>query len=175
MKHFPDLAMKVSGNDATYGALNGKLVAGTGITLTENNDGANETITVASTVTGGSVLSFITAATVLSGGNLGTFTDVDVTAQVGGDAGNLDAVLLYVKLATTGAVTPDATVQLRKNGTSNAFDVVQLKTVTSGAGQSVIGFAMVEVDSGDIFEYKINTGGSASDYSVDIVMLGYGK
>lgn len=37
--------LKVSSNDSTSGYLNGKLVAGTGITLTENNDGANETLT----------------------------------------------------------------------------------------------------------------------------------
>jgi len=37
----------VSSNDTTAGYLNGKLVAGEGIDLTEGNDGANETLTVA--------------------------------------------------------------------------------------------------------------------------------
>ncbi len=41
--------VKVSSNDTTRGYLNGKLVAGTNITLTENNDGANETLTIAAT------------------------------------------------------------------------------------------------------------------------------
>ncbi len=36
----------VSSNDSTYGYLNGKLVAGDNITLTENNDGGNETLTI---------------------------------------------------------------------------------------------------------------------------------
>ena len=40
---------KVSSNDTTSGFLNGKLIAGSGISLTENNDGANETLTIAST------------------------------------------------------------------------------------------------------------------------------
>jgi len=42
-----DELSKVSVNDTTPGFLNGKLVSGTGITLTENNDGANETLTIA--------------------------------------------------------------------------------------------------------------------------------
>jgi len=46
-----DQTAKVSSNDTTAGFLNGKLVAGTGITFTENNNGANETLTIASSVT----------------------------------------------------------------------------------------------------------------------------
>lgn len=46
---------KVSSNDTTAGYLLGKLVAGSNITLTENNNGGNETITIASTGGGGSV------------------------------------------------------------------------------------------------------------------------
>lgn len=41
-----DEKTKVSSNDTTAGFLNGKLVAGTGITLTENNNGGDETLTV---------------------------------------------------------------------------------------------------------------------------------
>lgn len=43
-----DETAKVSSNDTTAGYLNGKLVAGTGITLTEQNDGSNETLEVSS-------------------------------------------------------------------------------------------------------------------------------
>ena len=39
-------AAKVSSNDTTAGYLNGKLVAGTSITLTENNNGGNETLSI---------------------------------------------------------------------------------------------------------------------------------
>lgn len=38
--------VKVSEDDTTAGYLNGKLVAGTGIAFTENNNGANETLTI---------------------------------------------------------------------------------------------------------------------------------
>lgn len=44
-----DERVKVSSNDTTSGFLTDKLVAGTNITLTENNDGGNETLTIAST------------------------------------------------------------------------------------------------------------------------------
>jgi hypothetical protein len=41
-----DELAKVSANDSTAGYLNGKLVAGTGILLTEQNDGLNETLQI---------------------------------------------------------------------------------------------------------------------------------
>lgn len=41
-----DEKAKVSSNDTTAGYLNGKLVAGTGVTLTENNNGGDETLEV---------------------------------------------------------------------------------------------------------------------------------
>ena len=41
-----DQSVKVSSNDTTAGFLNGKLVAGTAITLTEGSDGGNETLTI---------------------------------------------------------------------------------------------------------------------------------
>ena len=47
-----DEKVKVSSNDTTPGFLNGKLVAGTNITLTEGNDGGNETFTVAAAAGG---------------------------------------------------------------------------------------------------------------------------
>jgi hypothetical protein len=43
-----DVKVSVSSNDTTPGFLNGKLVAGTGVSLTEGNDGGDETLTIAS-------------------------------------------------------------------------------------------------------------------------------
>jgi hypothetical protein len=40
---------QVSDNDTTAGYLNGKLVAGTGVSFTEGNDGGNETLTITAT------------------------------------------------------------------------------------------------------------------------------
>lgn len=50
-----DELVKVSADDTTAGYLNGKLVAGTGITLTEGSPGGNETLTIAATGGGGAV------------------------------------------------------------------------------------------------------------------------
>ena len=50
-----DVKTKVSSNDTTAGFLNGKLVAGTGVSFTENSDGGNETLTIASSVTDNSI------------------------------------------------------------------------------------------------------------------------
>jgi len=44
-----DVKTKVSANDTTAGFLNGKLVAGSNVTLTENSDGGDETLTIAAT------------------------------------------------------------------------------------------------------------------------------
>lgn len=44
-----DELAKISANDTTAGYLNGKLVAGANITLTEGSDGGDETLTVAAT------------------------------------------------------------------------------------------------------------------------------
>ena len=46
-----DELAKVSANDTTSGYLNGKLVAGTNLSFTENNDGGNETLTINNTYT----------------------------------------------------------------------------------------------------------------------------
>jgi len=58
-----DVLVAVSSNDTTAGYLNGKLTAGTNVTLTEGSDGGNETLSIA-------------AATELSG---------DTSPQLGGD------------------------------------------------------------------------------------------
>jgi hypothetical protein len=44
-----DVKTLVSANDTTAGFLNGKLVAGSNITFTENNDGGNETLSISAT------------------------------------------------------------------------------------------------------------------------------
>lgn len=75
-----DETAKVSANDTTAGYLNGKLVAGSGITLTENNNGGNETLTVQNTAPGYTGIT----ATVLDCENTTTKTDlVSITLASG--------------------------------------------------------------------------------------------
>lgn len=52
-------AVKVSSNDTTPGYLNGKLTAGTGITLTEGSDGGNETLSIAAPKYSGATSGFV--------------------------------------------------------------------------------------------------------------------
>ncbi len=72
-----DTKVRVSSNDTTSGFLNGKLVAGTGVTLTENNDGGDETLSVILTnpvtvALGGTGIATTTAYGILTGGTTAT-------------------------------------------------------------------------------------------------------
>lgn len=75
-----DELAKVSSNDTTAGYLNGKLVAGSGISLTENNNGGNETLGIA---IGNHDASLITTGT-LATARLGTGT-ANSTTYLRGD------------------------------------------------------------------------------------------
>ena len=85
-----DNKVKVSSNDTTPGFLNGKLVAGTGVTFTEANDGANETLTIAAsaikpTITSISPSVIPNTATdiVITGTNYVLTPNVDLIASTG--------------------------------------------------------------------------------------------
>lgn len=111
---------KVSSNDSTAGFLNGKLVAGTGISLTENNDGGNETLTIANSLgsaDGASEFLYIEGATsnnfeTILGSTDPTadrtilFPDASLAASdvLVGSAAN---TLSYVNLATTNILVGD--------------------------------------------------------------------
>ena len=74
-----DVKVLVSSNDTTAGYLNGKLVGGTNVTLTEGSDGGNETLTIASTdtdttYTAGATLSLATTTFSLNLGNANEWT-----------------------------------------------------------------------------------------------------
>ena len=75
-----DEKVKVSSNDTTTSYLLNKLTAGTNVTLTETNDGGNETITIASTGSSSTgVGAGITAqAVMISGTQTITTTEQDV-------------------------------------------------------------------------------------------------
>lgn len=72
-----DEKAKISSNDTTQGYLNGKLVAGAGITLTENNDGSSETLSVIASntvATGHTGLSSVTSGGLLVGAGTSNMT-----------------------------------------------------------------------------------------------------
>lgn len=93
-----DETAKVSSNDTTAGYLNGKLVAGSGIALTENNNGGNETLSIAvSNLDAGA----ITTGTIATA-RLGTGT-ANSTTYLAGDQ-TYKAAVTSVN-GSTGAVT----------------------------------------------------------------------
>lgn len=93
-----DEVAKVSSNDTTAGYLNGKLVAGSGISLTENNNGGNETLGIAVSNLDASAITTGTIATA----RLGTGT-ANSTTYLAGDQ-TYKAAVTSVN-GQTGAVT----------------------------------------------------------------------
>ena len=83
----------ISSGDTTYGYLHDKLVAGSNITLTKNNAGANETLTIAST----------------GGGGGGSYTDEEAQDAVGSilvDSASIDFTYSDGTPSITAAVLP---------------------------------------------------------------------
>ena len=72
---------RVSSNDTTPGFLDGKLVAGSGITLTQNNDGANETLSIIFSGTSAAGSWEKIAEALPSGASAVTWTNATITAD----------------------------------------------------------------------------------------------
>jgi len=111
---------KVSSNDTTAGFLNGKLVAGANITLTENNDGANETLTIASTGGGG-------------GGTPCTTTALSIQYNAAGSFGCVSGVTSNGSTLTA----KDANLEIVDDGDTTKKLAVQASTITTGTTRTV--------------------------------------
>ena len=88
-----DAKVLVSSNDTTPGFLNGKIVAGDNITLTENNDGSNETLTVAANFT------FPTISSI----SPDTITNAQTSVTITGT--NFVSIPIVEAISTTGVIT----------------------------------------------------------------------
>lgn len=177
-----DELAKVSSNDTTAGYLNGKLVAGTNITLTENNDGGNETLTIAASGGGSTDLRdliimdhFVTGNTssdaIGSHGwrqlSLGTGADITLSGEAG-HPGILDLgsgttasgrVAIYVGESGGLVVLPgtsqnqiDIEFLVRLN--SNALSSANCDRVTFGFGDQWGAAADTEHTNGIYMEYR---------------------
>ncbi|HLA88485.1 MAG TPA: hypothetical protein VJL10_10710, partial [Anaerolineales bacterium] len=85
------------------------------------------------------------------------WTDVDVTAYVGADAGSVAGVMLQIVNVSS---STEFTWGVRKNGSTDT-----LTAVIEDGGHT---FAAIGVDSGDIFECYVT-----STTSIDIYLVGY--
>lgn len=138
---------KVSSNDSTPGYLNGKLVAGANITLTENNDGGNETLTIAGSASTNSFETISTPAgsspVADSGTDTLTLSRTEQTVTITGTAGT-DTVNFHVPGSIVHQTTGSSYEYLYKpaslSGTHNTFyGVTAGDSATSAAGNAGFG------------------------------------
>lgn len=140
----PDEKVKVSSNDTTPGYLNGKLVAGTGVTFTENNDGLNETLTISAAVANTFNNGITATGTLVQlGGDLVKNTTINTTAAytltVSGDvplATNVGSLLVRNNAVTgTGIDSIGGSVGISSTSTGNSgYGVYGVNTGTAGTG-----------------------------------------
>ena len=105
-----DETVKVSANDTTNGYLNGKLIAGSGISFTENNDGGNETLTIASVSTN-PTLSSISPDTITNAQTSSTITGSNFTSVPQVEFLNPSTGIWYVAETVTFNNSTSLTVQ----------------------------------------------------------------
>lgn len=112
-----DEKAKVSANDTTAGYLNGKLVAGSGIGFTENNNGGNETLTVAvSNLDAGAITTGTIATARLGTGTASSSTYLKGDQTYSGiDAGHITTGTVGTARLATG--TANSTTFLRGDQT----------------------------------------------------------
>jgi hypothetical protein len=134
-----DEKSKVSSNDTTAGYLNGKLVAGTNITLTENNDGGNETLTISAAGGGGGTTGFTPTQNVAAPN--ATINASRLLVDVATSSG--DAVLQPKGTGAFLAQLPDGTTAGGNKRGTNAVDLQTSRTaatqVASGSNSSILG------------------------------------
>ena len=123
-----DQSVKVSSNDTTAGFLNGKLLAGEGIDLTEGSDGGDETLTIAgedATTSNKGVASFSTDNFAVSSGAV-TIKDggVNLTAEVTGTLPIANGGIGATSLASANIVATNA---------QNTFTKAQLASTYTAA------------------------------------------
>jgi hypothetical protein len=158
----------VSSNDTTPGYLNGKLVAGTNVTLTEGNDGGNETLTISAE---GGVSSAEFSCGVKVSGLLYVADSIDYIDIP--FSGTLTKIIAKVGVAPDGGA---ATFDLREgdtkgdeNTTSILNSVISIAADTKTA--SVTSFAVTDFTQGDRLwlNCDLTTGNTASDLQITLL------
>ena len=132
-----DELIKVSSNDTTAGYLNGKLVAGSNITLTEGNDGGDETLTIASAGGEGVIQNILKNGSFELSDGSGDFEYWKESGGTCADYGSVDAIpTMTSDSAPSGDALADS-VYTAGNEAFRAFDkssVTNWATSVGGAG-----------------------------------------
>lgn len=150
--------VKVSSNDTTEGYIESKIVAGSNVTITTLNDGANETLQISSTDTNTSALADLTDTTITTPTNGQVLTyngSAWVNSSGGGGSGDVTGPSSSVDNAiarfdgTTGKIIQDYTsnaptisdsgVPSFNNATYSQSEQVGASSVVSGARGSAFG------------------------------------
>ena len=183
-----DIQVKVSANDTTAGYLNGKLVAGSGITLSETNDGGNETLSIGGatlpTITGIAPTVATNSATdiVITGTNFVITPNVELINSNGAIfypntivRNSATQVTINVTLGTDGTYfirleNPDGGAVRTSTALLNISDAPTFSTAAGSLGQVAAGgstaFA-VAGSSDSTVTYSITSGALPSGYSLN--------
>jgi hypothetical protein len=128
--------VKVSANDTTAGFLNGKLVAGTNISLTEGNDGGNETLTAAlsGTIATAQIADDAVTLAKMAPGTDGNIISYDASgnpvAVATGSAGQI--------LTSAGAGAPPTFETLASEANTPAFQVLLSSSQSVNSGTNTV-------------------------------------
>ena len=183
-----DIQVKVSANDTTAGYLNGKLVAGSGITLSETNDGGNETLSIGGatlpTITGIAPTVATNSATdiVITGTNFVITPNVELINSNGAIfypntivRNSATQVTINITLGTDGTYfirleNPDGGAVRTSTALLNISDAPTFSTAAGSLGQVAAGgstaFA-VAGSSDSTVTYSITSGALPSGYSLN--------
>jgi len=153
-----DEKAKVSANDTTAGYLNGKLTAGTGITLTEGSDGGNETLAIAATAVTFTTDFAIKMSADQTIANLTTTKITNFDTIIIDSNSEWDAVNLRWVCATTGTYVVNARLTWAPNATGYRLIYIYLDGALVAAFQPGASSASFNTHSTIVYKLSVTAG-----------------
>jgi len=158
-----DELVKVSANDTTAGYLNGKLVAGTNITLTEQNDGGNETLQVSATAAPPDCQEVVSSSTITTTATSPVaMTGMTLTAPATGSY--LAIFSVYTENSLAGW---SVRMRIHVNGTFQASTERHTQVNAAGYTQVLATTRRLSLTAGDSVQVYWYTGGSGTASAFD--------
>lgn len=154
-----DELLKISSNDTTAGYLTNKLLVGSSLTLIENNDGLNETLTIDTTIPLSDIQTEIDNIEIASGGIFasdGTYDGLTVDALLSNVATSTDLLNTLGQLDTAISASPnvltdlnDVTLITPADGQTLVYDIATSQWIN-------ITTTATEPGSGRLLQVKFN-------------------